>query len=75
MFDLGTNVNKTSNRKSLTFEYLIHTFYEMLLILLKTSCSLWFVNILLENAQISFFCAYQLIFVRHFGYKWRNLRF
>ena len=74
-FDRGTTSNKTSNRKILTFEYLIHTFYAMLLILLKTSCSSWIVTILLEDAQILFLGVYQLIYMRHFGYKCRNRRF
>jgi len=53
----------------------IDNFYAMLLILLKTSCSSWFVNILLENAQILFLGVYQLIFMGNFGYKFRSYRF
>jgi len=28
--------------------------------------------ILVENAQNSYFCTYQLIYMRHFGYKYQS---
>jgi len=30
---------------------------------------------LLEDTQILFLSVYQLIYMRHFGYKWRSCRF